>query len=65
MKPMGLSQADYEELENPSRAAEPRFASPSLTWWEKSLCLLAFALALVLTTLLYVYAQLCRIGNRK
>jgi hypothetical protein len=68
VRPLGLTQQDYDELEkveNPSRPAEPRSPLPPLTWWDKCLSLLAFAIALVLVLFLLVTAQLCRIGNRR
>jgi len=65
MKPMGLTQADYEELENPRPAAEPFSPLPPFTLWDKCLSLLAFALALVLVLFLYVAAHLCRMVSRK
>lgn len=66
MRPLGLSQQDYEELEFPGRAAEPAldFSLPfrplKLAWWEQVLWLLLCAAFLVLFSFYYVTAQLCR-----
>ena len=66
-RPLGLSQADYEELEKPRPRGEASlpFRPPSLTWWEQVLWLLLCAACLVLTSFLYVGAQLCKIGTRR
>jgi hypothetical protein len=63
-RPLGLSQADYDELENPSRAAEPVFHPLVLTWWESTMWLTACALFTVCFAFLLVTAQLCRIGKK-
>jgi len=68
MRPLGISQQDYDELEG-FRIPRPRGEEPSplppFTLWDKCLSLLAFAIALVLVLFLLVTAQLCRIGNRR
>jgi len=63
MKPMGLSQADYEELENPRRAEEPVSPLPPLTMWEECLFVAACAFFLILVAFFYVSALLCRVAT--
>lgn len=60
VRPLGLTQQDYEELENPSRAAEPVSPLPSLTWGEECLFVAACAFFLTLIAFFYVTALLCR-----
>lgn len=63
MKPLGLSQQDYDELENHGRAAEELSPLPSLTWYENVLFLMACAFFLSLIGFFYVSALLCRVAT--
>jgi hypothetical protein len=62
MKPLGLTQADYEELEFPRRRGEEPmpFSSPPVAWWEKCLLVLILAITVPIFFFLLVTAQLCR-----
>jgi hypothetical protein len=62
MKPMGLSQADYEELENPRQAAELSFPADRviLTRWQNALLCAACAFVCLLVLFYLVSALLCR-----
>ena len=59
-RPLGLTQQDYEELENPRRPAEERLPLPPLTWGESAMFSVACAIALVVVFFFFVYALLCR-----
>lgn len=65
MRPLGLSQQDYEELEFPRAPRKEKVHPPVFTWWESALFLGLCALFTVLFLFLCVTAQLCRIGNRR
>jgi hypothetical protein len=64
-KPLGLTQQDYDELENPKPRGEGPVPLPPFTWQENLIAFIAFALLIWFTLFFYVAAQLCRIGNRK
>ena len=62
MKPLGLSQQDYEELENPRQAAELSFPADRviLTRWQNALLCISCAFVCLLVLFYLVSALLCR-----
>jgi hypothetical protein len=60
-KPLGLTQADYEELENPQplRKEQLPFSSPPVSWWEKCLLVLILAITVPIFFFLFVTAHVC------
>jgi len=58
MRPLGLSQADYEELEFYRRAAEPALPLPRPAWWRSAFWFCAFSIAFLFILCLYGFLAL-------
>jgi len=64
-RPLGLSQQDYDELENPSRAAEPVSHAEPLTRWEKCLFVPCCVAMVTIVFLLWVATLAYRLVRGK
>lgn len=61
MKPLGLTQQDYEELESPRQRGEAPSPVSVPTGWDKCPLWLLLTLSMVILLFLCVGALLCRV----